>query len=319
MKQLAGALLLLLIASSALQAQLPSSLLLAYDDYSGTRGLTYWKNGEMIPLTDGKKHAGASAIAISGNDEYVAGYQDNDAGEPVATYWKNKKAIALTDGKTYAKAAGISVSEADVHVIGNNGKLAMYWKNGLGTSLGEDTKLQAISVSGADVYIAGYQVSDQGEYVATCWKNGKAQALTDGKKSAEAHAIAISGNDVYVAGFEINSAGEEVAVYWKNGAHVTLPNGCRANAIAVSGNDVYVAGIDRNQAGANIVVYWKNGTAARLTSGNETAGAGVRAITVAGNDVYVGGYLDGIATYWKNEKPVMLKDIIGGITGIVVR
>lgn len=318
-KRLAGPLLLLLVTSAVLQAQSSPSLLLVYDDYSGKRGLTYWKNGEMIQLTDGKTHAGASAIAVSGNDEYVAGYQDNDAGEPVATYWKNKKAITLSDGKTYAKATGISVSGSDVHVIGNDGKRAMYWKNGTGTSLGEDTKLNAIAVSGENVYIAGYQVSDQGEYVATCWKNGKATALTDGRKSAEAHAIAISGNDVYVAGFEINAAGEEVAAYWKNGEHVTLPNGCRASAIAASGNDVYVAGIDRTQAGANVVVSWKNGTAVRLTNGNEASGAGVKAITVVGNDVYVGGYLDGIATYWKNEKPVSLNDIIGGITGMIVK
>lgn len=319
-KQLAGTLLLLLIATSMLQAQSSPSLLLVYDDYSGTRtGLTYWKNGEIIQLTDGKTNAGATAITISGNDEYIAGYQDNAAGEPVATYWKNKQAVTLTDGKTYAKAEGISVSGPNVHVIGNNGKQAMYWKNGTATSLGEDTKLRAIAVSGDDVYIAGYQANDQGEYVATCWKNGNAKALSDGKKSAEAHAIALSGNDVYVAGFAINSAGEEVAMYWKNGEPVMLPGGARADAIAVSGNNVYVAGITRNQAGANIVVCWKNGTAVQLTTGNETAGAGVKVITVAGNDVYVAGYLDGIATYWKNEKPVSLKEIVGGINGMVVR
>jgi len=319
-KHLAGTLLLLLAINSILQAQSSPSILLVYDDYSGTRtGLTYWKNGAFIQLTDGKTNAGASAIALSGNDVYIAGYQDNAAGEPVATYWKNKEAITLTDGSTYAKAAGISISGQDVHVIGNNGGLAMYWKNGKGASFGENTKLNAIVLSGNDVYIAGYQANEQGEYVATCWKNGNAKALTDGTKSAEAHAMAISGNDVYVAGFAINAAGEEVAMYWKNGEPVMLAGGARADAIAVSGNDVYVAGITRNQAGANIVVCWKNGTAVRLTTGEEASGAGAKVITVAGNDIYVAGYLDGKATYWKNEKPVTLNDIIGGITGMVVK
>jgi len=312
--------LLLLATTAILRAQSSPALLLVYDDYSGTgRGLTYWKNGELIPLTDGKTYAGASAIAVSGNDEYVAGYENNAAGEPMATYWKNKKAITLTDGKTYGKAVGISVSGQDVHVIGFNGKQAIHWKNGKANLFAEDTKLYAIAVNGNDVYIAGNQVSDEGEYVATCWKNGTAQALTDGKSSAEANAIALSGNDVYVAGFATDATGKEVAMYWKNGEPVILPDGCRATAITVSGNDVYVAGIDRNEAGANIVVYWKNGKGVRLTSGTETAGAGVKAIAVAESDVYVAGYLDGKATYWKNEKPVNLDDIIGGITGIVVR
>ena len=319
-KQLVGPLLLLLATSSLLQAQSSPSLLMVYDDYSGKRpGLTYWKNGEIIELTDGKAQAGATAIALSGDDEYIAGYLYNPVGEPVAIYWKNREAIALTNGETYAKAVGISVSGQDVHVIGNDGRQAMYWKNGTATSLGEDTQLYAISISGNDIYIAGYQANDLGEYVATCWKNGKAESLSDGKNNAEAHAIAISGNDIYVAGFTVNAAGEEVAMYWKNGQPVILQGGCRADAIAVSGNDVYVAGIDRNQAGANIVVYWKNGKAIPLTSGNEAAGAGAKVITVAGNDVYVAGYLDGTATYWKNEKPISLHDIVGGINGLAVK
>ncbi|WP_436487607.1 hypothetical protein [Chitinophaga sp. ARDCPP14] len=317
---LAGALLLLLTATSTVNAQSSPAMLMVYDDYSGKDpGLTYWNNGKTIRLTDGKTQAGAAAIAVSGNDEYVAGHEYNTAGEPVATYWKNGKAITLANGETYSKAVGISVSGPDVHVIGNNGSDAVYWKNGVAASLGKDTKLHGIVLGGGDVYIAGYQANDQGEYVATCWKNGNAVALSDGKTSAEAHAIAISGNDIYVAGFKIDEAGKEVAMYWKNGEPVMLPDGCRANAITVSGNEVYVAGIDRNEAGANIIVCWKNGKAVRLTDGKEEAGAGVNVIAVAGNDVYVAGYLDGKATYWKNEKPAGLNDIIGGITGLVIR
>lgn len=319
-KPLAGALLLLLTATSTVKAQSSPSMLIVYDDYSGKEpGLTYWKDGKTIRLTDGKTTAGAAAIAISGNDEYVAGHEYNAAGEPVATYWKNGKAVTLANGETYSKAVDISVSGPDVHLIGNNGRQAMYWKNGTPTSLGEDTQLNGIALNGSDVYIAGYQANDQGEYVATCWKNGNAIALSDGKKSAEAHAIAVSGNDVYVAGFKIDEAGKEVAMYWKNGEPVILPDGCRANAIAASGNEVYVAGIDRNEEGANIIVYWKNGKAVRLTNGKEVSGAGASVITIAGNDVYIAGYLDGKATYWKNEKPAGLNDLTGGITGMVVR
>lgn len=319
-KHLANLFALLLVTNCTIRAQSYPSLLLVYDDYSGKRqGLTYWKNGEIIQLTDGQTEAGASAIAISGNDEYIAGYQYNAAGEPVATYWKNKQAITLTDGQAPAKTNGISVLGPDVHIIGIDGGQAMYWKNGKAVPFGEETQLSAIAVSGNDVYIAGYQANDQGVYVATCWKNGHAAALTDGKSSAEANAIAISENDIYVAGFAVNAAGKEVAIYWKNGEPVTLFDGCRANAIAVSGNDVYVTGIDRDEAGNNIIVYWKNGKALRLSNGKEAAGAGIRTIAIAGADVYVAGYLDGIATYWKNEQPVMLNEIVGKINGIAIK
>lgn len=318
-KKLPALLFLLMMLTCVLNAQQPSpTLLLAYEDFTGNgTGLTYWKNGKTIPLTDGKTTAGACAITVSGDDEYVAGYEYNPEGEPVATYWKNGKAIRLTDGKTYSKAIGISVSGPDVHVIGNNGQQAMYWKNGTGAAMEEDTKLSAITVVGNDVYIAGYQVNEAGMYVATYWKNGKAVSLTDGERSAEAHAIAVSGNDVYVAGFSISNTGNEVAMCWKNNQPAVLPNGCGAKAITVSGNDVYVAGFDRNVEGTNIAVCWKNGKAELLTDGKE--GAGVNAMTVIGADVYIAGYLNGIATYWKNGTAVSLNNMPGKITGLVAK
>lgn len=309
---------LLMMLTFILNAQTSPVLLLAYEDFSGNgTGLTYWKNGKTIPLTDGKTEAGACAITVSGNDEYVAGYEYTPEGEPVATYWKNGKAIRLTDGKTYAKAISICVSGSDVHVIGNNGQQAIYWKNGVATAMEEGTKLSAITVAGADVYMAGYQINEAGMYVATYWKNGKAVPLTDGERSAEANAIAVTGNDVHVAGFAISDAGNEVAMYWKNNQPVILPKGCGAKAITVSGNDVYVAGFDRNAAGTNNPVYWKNGKAEVLDAGKD--GAGVNAIAVAGPDVYIAGYLDGIATYWKNGKAVSLNNMPGKITGLVAK
>src|SRR6516162_5733315 len=55
-----------------------------------------WKNGTAVALTDGKKNASPSALAISGNDVYAAGYESNGAFMQ-AKYWKNGTAVAVTD------------------------------------------------------------------------------------------------------------------------------------------------------------------------------------------------------------------------------
>jgi hypothetical protein len=56
---------------------------------------------------DGGNRSLAKAIAVSGSDVYVAGYEYNAVGEEVACYWKNGVRTALSDGTRRAEAKAI--------------------------------------------------------------------------------------------------------------------------------------------------------------------------------------------------------------------
>jgi len=175
-----------------------------------------------------------------------------------------------------------------------------------------------------DVYVVGYEKNAQGINVATLWKNGIAQRLTDGTRNAIAESVFVLDNDVYVVGYE--KSGQEyefeqllddysdeydlikdyysIATLWKNGVVQNLTDGIRSNAYAnsvfVSGSDVYVAG-----SIGSIAVLWKNGIAQNLTDGTRSASA--NSVFVSGNDVYVLGrevvnpyWGYDIVTLWKN-------------------
>lgn len=94
----------------------------------------YWKNGIPIMLT---KDSGsvATAIAVDGDDMYVAGVIFSADGSPRAAYWKNGNLFVL--GGEYSIANAIAVDGQDVFVAGNvNDYEATYGENGKPTTLG---------------------------------------------------------------------------------------------------------------------------------------------------------------------------------------
>lgn len=108
-----------------------------------------------------------------------------------------------------------------------------------------DSYARSIFVSENDVYVAGF-MRDKGRYIATLWKNGTTQKLTDGYEDAKAHSVFVSNNDVYVAGIEGSDYYRSVAVLWKNGIPQNLTDGnhkAEAHSVFVSGDDVYVVGV----------------------------------------------------------------------------
>jgi hypothetical protein len=70
----------------------------------------YWKNGQMVYLTDGTYYAEAYSIFVYNGDVYVAGYEFNSIGKEVAKYWKNGVEVILCSGTYHYRASSIFVS-----------------------------------------------------------------------------------------------------------------------------------------------------------------------------------------------------------------
>jgi hypothetical protein len=248
------------------------------------------------PFTVKGSSAGVADAALPGSlvvtsgaagttDVYIAGYVNPSL--PIAGYWKNGVPVALSDGSKTAVAYAVTVSGADVYVAG-------YEADG-------------------DSYVTNLGVIDRYR-VAKLWKNGTTIRLSDGTYHAEAHAVAVSGTDVYVAGREATThsstggySGFSVAKVWKNGVGTALtsPGGfAQASAIAFSGSDVYLAGYQQVGNTYQTAVYWKNNTAVILTDGTTVAEA--TGIAVSGTDVYVSGQQEAtvvgatVVKLWKN-------------------
>jgi len=223
-----------------------SNVYIAGNDYSDNNGsyAVYWLNGERIELPRNFEYgngATAKAITASGSDVYIAG-----ANVFEAAYWLNGRLSVLPSSRQLGgegqRASGIAVSGSNVYVIGNGSgggapHTAGYWLNGRLTVLPKsgksprananfETRANAITVSGSNVYIAGYDgwsgyyedVGFVGSTDAVYWLNGRVTVLPKLGDSAVALAVAVSGSNVYVAGID----GEDT-VYWQNGRRIVLP------------------------------------------------------------------------------------------------
>jgi hypothetical protein len=247
-----------------------------------------WKNGVATALTDGTREGYATAVFISGTDVYVAGSEVglDSAGDSytLIEYWRNGTPVILSDTSAGGSAFSIFVAGTDVYVAGfeyetmqtgsttfSTQPVATYWKNGVAAKL-TDGSFAAVAfsifVSGADVYVSGYNCLAQvsGCELGAYWKNGALVQLTSTDQSA-ADSIFVAGSDVYVADNVSPTSGVEEAALWKDGVETTLAQSPianeAANAVVVSGGDVYVAGA------SSFVGYWKNGDFVSLPSGNE--------------------------------------------------
>jgi hypothetical protein len=95
----------------------------------------YWKNAVPMALTGHDSLSYANALAISGDNVYIAGAVAGPDKNFHAAYWKNG-ALTVLDAKI-SVANGIAVFEGDVYVVGDRSvNTAMLWKNDIATVLG---------------------------------------------------------------------------------------------------------------------------------------------------------------------------------------
>ena len=80
-----------------------------------------WKNGVPVDLEIGPQGGELHAMAVDGDDLYVAGISWDDAGRGrIATYWKNGKIVQLTDGSISSRLYAIAVENGNVYAAGTH-------------------------------------------------------------------------------------------------------------------------------------------------------------------------------------------------------
>jgi len=294
----------------------------------GTSGgdATLWINGDPTKLGKGE----ARSVFVAGNDIYVAGQ-----GDGYATLWKNGVAQRLSEKSYGAKAHSVFASGKDVYVAGTEGGHAVLWKNGEPQRLNNESykaEARCVFVSGKDVYVAGWEASGQAnndtaileaqlglpisggsgekKTVATIWKNGKQQRLTNGSRNAKAYSIYVSGNTTYVVGTETIELGIPCSTIWEDGVPERIADSgivSEPDSVFVYGSDVYVAGTEMYmESFSSIAMLWENGARQRLTTTNVTNNfAEARFVFVADGNVFVAGSEktgkgEEVAVIWKN-------------------
>ncbi len=231
----------------------------------------YWKNGVEQKLANNDVYSTADAIAISGDDVYIAGIV---GGKP--TLWKN--GVATTISTSSGEIFSIYIDGNDVYLAGTSyeqsnisARTAVLWKNGQPVKLdlsaaGLGSEARKVYVKGNDVYVAGIVRNTTTYLAAAVWKNGVPTILFEGGSTTgcDATDVAVNGNDIYVAGY----VGNKVTL-WKNGVAETMPYQTTTSVqrnilLGFNGSDIYLtAGYDN--ANPFNQIFWQNGTAYQLS------------------------------------------------------
>jgi len=171
---------------------------------------------------------------------YVSGYSDAAGLLGNGAYWTDGTASILPHS---GAIDAVTVSGKDVYLLGDS----VYWKNGVALRVSGAVGLSSIFVSGSDVYLTGFTASSVSSATAAAvyWKNGVMTNLTQtlsNVTAASANSIYVLNSDVYVAGSLAVNHQPAAGVYWKNGVVNPITGAANLTAIVASSAHVIVAG-----------------------------------------------------------------------------
>ena len=329
------------------------------DGLSATN-LAVWTGSHWAAVGSDALGGNVNQLAADGSNLYVSGYF-HDIGHLTVNHlakWNGSRWSALTtglglgvDGDVYA----LAVSGSQVYVGGTfraagnvsanniavwNGGAWAALGSGVGTNVNDNGRVNAISISGTDVYVGGV-FSNAGAVAANNiakWNGGNWSALGAGLGaggylySAMVEAIAISGTNVFVGGSFTNAGNVTVnnIARWDGARWNALGSGINNSvyALALTGNDLYAGGVFTNAGGisANNIAHWNGSSWSALGAGvgNPTDYCFVLALAVRGTNVYVGGTftnigagaVNGIARWDGAQWNTLGSSIAGGVTAI---
>lgn len=279
--------------------------------------------GQGISAPAGYPYDGGqvSVIAVSGNEVYVGGNFTTAGTNAAASIakWSSNHWVGVGQGVDNVVRA-IGFSGSNVYAAGDfttatnsdGGTIAAChvarWDGGSWSpvGLGVDGEVDAVAVSGTNVYVGGWFINASNSDGTTVlanrvamWDGVRWRALGSGIEGGVS-ALVISGSNIYVGGlFKIAGgiAATNVA-RWDGNTWSALDVGLidpanayesGVSALAMYGGDLYAAGTF-TMAGnlpVNRIARWDGKAWASLGSG---ANAGVNALAFLGSDLYAGGY-----------------------------
>lgn len=236
----------------------------------------------------------------------------------------NPSPINKVPGGISAKSR--AVLDTDVYIAGNMRgpgydffsnpvDVAGYWKNGVFNAVQAvagpaNASAYTISVSGADVYVGGYDRGGSIKGIPCYWKNGvEVQLPIPAGNTGTVTSMVVNGSDVYAAGYyRTNDANHtNRAAIWKNGVLTTLAFNKESSAstgIALDGTDVYVCGYSSIN-GVICAIYWKNNVWHPF-AGTATPSYASAIAVDANHNYYISGTNSSGACYWKDGNAVTL-------------